>query len=130
MTSNWKTNGCTDLLDIQAQHTLYIVSCWIRTKFTVIKIEMFFLVTCQRNPFKNEETRMISTFLPLLVYRGFSDAQWQLTPLLKVWSGGNLNFYCIQVENEDTKCLQHFSNSFQTLKGAYSAVRGQIEPKF
>ena len=65
------------------------VSDGIRPKFELIQAFMVVLVTCknEENPIKNEGARVITTFLPLYVYRIFLDAQGQLTPQSLVESG-------------------------------------------
>ena len=53
------------------------------------------LVTCKEkeDPFKNEGTRVGTTFIPLLVFMFFLDAQGQLTPLSEAWSGHKSNSF-------------------------------------
>ena len=56
---------------------------------------MAVLLTCknEEHPIKNEGARVLTTFLPLLVYGIFLDTQGQLTPQSFVESGWNSNSY-------------------------------------
>ena len=55
-------------------------------KIKLIQTFMEVLVTCksEEDPFKNEGARVVTTYLPLLVYAAFYDAQGKLTPQSKV----------------------------------------------
>ena len=55
---------------------------------------MIVLVICknEEDPVKNEGTREVTKFLPLYVYKDFSDVQGQLTPQSMVESGQLSNF--------------------------------------
>ena len=58
-----------------------VVGDGIWQKFKLFQAFMVVLVTCKNDedPFNNESTRVLTTFLPLLVMENFSDVQGQLT---------------------------------------------------
>ena len=80
-----------------------IIGDGILTKFKLIQAFIVVLLICknEEDPFKIDSTRVVTTFLPLLVYGDFPDAQVQLPPCYKVRSGQNSNpsegcHWCLQ----------------------------------
>ena len=67
----------------------------IELKFELIQAFMSVLVICRNyeDPIKNEEDRVLTTFLPLYVYGNFFYAQGQLTSQSLVESGHNSNSF-------------------------------------
>ena len=65
------------------------MGCQILAIFKLIQAFKVVLFICknEEDPFKIETTRVVTTFLPLLVYGDFPDAQGQLTPQSMVRSG-------------------------------------------
>ena len=101
-------------------------------KFELIQAFMHVLDTCknEEDPIKNEGARVLTRFLPLLVYGDYSDAEGQLTPQSLVQSGRISNsskmlrmsslpasMKNIQSKMKALEWTQHNTAIFQTHKG-------------
>ena len=106
--------------------------------FELVRDVMDVLVTCkyEEDPFKNEGARVITT-----LYSNFSDAQGQITLVLVLVSGQNLNssklscmsslparMRMIDSKMKELECSQDFSH-YKSM-GNFPDSQGQLTPRF